>query len=151
MRMILIIIVRSNSCSIPKLFLRWVSVGPVLIWGVYLTTCRQGADTARKSRPNRKGATTVAVGIELLDKYGISLTDLNLDALVKLRVEYEAVNVQLNGEKDSAESTDSELKKYFLAITNEEPDVVDSVKNAKSEILSLIYTLVDDNPRTIMA
>lgn len=89
--------------------------------------------------------------LELLTKYGIDLSDLNLAALVKLRAEYETVNAALIGERDKAENTDSELKKYLLGITSAEDDVKETVKAFASEVRRMFYEIVDSNPRTILA
>lgn len=89
--------------------------------------------------------------LELLTKYGISLDSLNFDALVKLRAEYESVNAALNGEKDKAESTDSELKKFLLATTSAEDEVRELTEEFKDEVRTLFYNIVDTNPRTVLA
>lgn len=91
------------------------------------------------------------VGIELLEKYGIGLTDLNFNALAKLRAEYESTVTSLVGERDKQESTDSELKKFLLATTQEEPEVTETVKAFTSDVRTMFYAIVDQNPRTIMA
>jgi hypothetical protein len=89
-------------------------------------------------------------GLELLARYEIDLSDLNLAALVKLRGEYETINNALIGDKDKQESKDSELKKYLLAVVSEDDEVTETVKNFVSEVRHMFYTIVDNDPRTIM-
>lgn len=90
--------------------------------------------------------------LDLLAEYDITLENaMTFDTLAKLRAIYEGTVTALVGEKDKAESTDSELKKYLLAVTNMEDDVAKSVKEFRSDVREMFYGLIDENPRTVLA
>ena len=88
--------------------------------------------------------------LDLLQEHEIQLTDLNYNTLVKLRKRYETQNAELTGERDKAETSDSELKKYLLALMEGDKDVTEVVKSFVTEVRTMLYSLVDQNPNTIM-
>jgi len=87
--------------------------------------------------------------ISMMQERGITLDTMGYDTLVALRAEYEATNTTLAGDKDKLESTDSELKKYLLAVASSDESVAETVKNFVSEIRTLFYAAVDSNPDVI--
>lgn len=90
--------------------------------------------------------------LDLLTEYGVSLeTAMTFDTLVKLRTIYEDTVSSLVGEKEKAESTDSELKKFLLATTTQEDDVKALSEEFKDEVRTLFYHTIDQNPRTVLA
>ena len=88
--------------------------------------------------------------ISMMRDRGITLDTMGYDTLVSLRAEYEATNTTLAGDKDKLESTDSELKKYLLAVASNDDDVTETVKAFVSEIRRLFYEAVDANPNVVM-
>jgi hypothetical protein len=92
----------------------------------------------------------MAVDLSMLADFGIDLANIGLPSLVKLRDEYESRNASLIAQKDSGDSTDSELKKFLTETVNQDDSVREAVKKFKSAALELLYLAVDSDPRTIL-